>query len=264
MTEEYQKLMEVCISSALAAGDVLTSQYGDPTRNQIKESCRDVATNVDVDAEESAFMVIRKFDSQASILSEEHGFLGNENDREFWIVDALDGTVNYLQQIPLFCVSIASFVAGEVVAGCVYAPMTEELYYGAKGLGAFKNKSKLSVQNARSDSSLFAVAFSGKNFDPTRRVAEFEAFMRVNDSSRGCLRTGSAALNLAFLAENRFNGCWGKANKVWDVAAGLLLAEESGAIVQRMSSPDNPELLSYIAAPEGNFEFLKNYTSNIF
>jgi hypothetical protein len=76
------------------------------------------------------------------------------------------------------------------------------------------------------------MAFSGKNYEATKRVDEFLLFGKINDSSRGCLRTGSAAMNLAYLAEGKFGGCLGKANKIWDVAAGLLLAKLAGSNVQ--------------------------------
>ena len=101
------------------------------------------------------------------------------------------------------------------------------------------------------------MSFSGKNYEPSGRQEEFLLFGRINDMSRGCLRTGSAALNLAYLAEGRFNGCWGKANKEWDISAGLLIAKLAGATVLTAECGLEQHLLHYLAAPPQNFIWLK-------
>ena len=90
------------------------------------------------------------------------------------------------------------------------------------------------------------MAFSGKSHDPVKRSEEFKIFGEINDSSRGCLRTGSAALNLAFLSEGSFGGCWGKANKYWDIAAGLLIAELAGNTLKSKLISKEKQLYNYL------------------
>lgn len=258
MNSNVETLMEVAISSAMKAGRELLDRYGDQLATVSKESLRDVVSEADYAAEDCAIETVRSYFPDARIFSEEKGNTGNSDAKDYWIIDALDGSVNYVHQIPLFAVSIAYFRAEEIQASSIYVPLADDIYYAAKGLGAFKNKNVLRIQDVPLAQSLFAASFSGRSFDPHLRDQEFMAFGRVNDASCGCLRTGSAALNLAFLAEGRLNGCWGKANKRWDIAAGLLLAKEAGAQVETIPASDDGERLNFIAAPLPNFNFLSD------
>ncbi|MBL8429929.1 MAG: hypothetical protein JNJ95_08595 [Dechloromonas sp.] len=259
-----EKLLEVAISAAVRAGACLMESYLQVIPVTRKESSRDVATPVDQTAEREVFALLRAYDDDISILSEEHGFQGRDNGRGHWVVDALDGTVNYLHQVPFFSVSVAYVFEGVTQVGVVYAPLVDDIYYGARGIGAFKNQRSIASPDSSPRDSLFAATFSGKNYEPHQRQEEFALFSAVNDQSRGCLRTGSAALNLAYLAEGRFNGCWGKANKAWDISAGLLLAELAGADVLVVERDAQRHLLHYLAAPTQNFEWLKGQLTSLF
>jgi myo-inositol-1(or 4)-monophosphatase len=258
------ELLEVAIASAMKAGQQLLDCYDTPLVVSAKESVRDLYSSADKLAEERAISVLRANNPAVSILAEESGFMGPNCGEDYWIVDALDGTVNYLQLVPFFSVSIAYMSKGEALVSAVYAPLVDDMYYAAKGMGAFKNQRKIMTPDRAPDTSLFATSFSGKNYDPENRRDEFIKFGEINDLTRGCLRTGSAALNLAYLAEGRFNGCWGKANKVWDISAGLLLAREAKAIVQEIEIPGSVDKLHYIAAAPQNFEFLNARLASLF
>lgn len=256
--------MEVAISAAIGAGRELIERYGEKISVVQKESIRDIVSEVDYAAENKAIEIVQSHYPDSKIVAEEIGQIGKANAKELWVIDALDGSVNYVHQIPLFSVSVAYFIEGRVQACSIYVPLADDIYYAAEGLGAFKNKQPLNVEDPPLAQSLFAASFSGKNFDPSRRDQEFIAFGRVNDASCGCLRTGSAALNLAFLAEGKFNGCWGKANKHWDIAAGLLLAKEAGACVETSAACDDGGRLNYIAASASNFRFLSDNVRDCF
>jgi myo-inositol-1(or 4)-monophosphatase len=257
-------LLELAIKSAIAAGNELIEHYDNNLRTETKESFRDIYSEADQAAEDCALKIIREYDPKVSILSEERGHTGELNSDDYWIVDALDGSVNYVHHIPLFCVSIAYISKGEATVSAIYVPLVDDLYYAAKGHGAFKNQQLIRTPEKSPADSLFAASFSGKSFDPSKRQIEFTTFGEVNDTTRGCLRTGSAALNLAYLAEGRFNGCWGKANKAWDIAGGLLIASESGAQVFSEPAGGNTSLLNYVAAPKENFHFLQRHTEKCF
>jgi|UPI0004B26E0B myo-inositol-1(or 4)-monophosphatase len=258
------ELLEVAIAAAMKAGQQLLDCYDTPLVVSAKESVRDLYSSADKLAEERAISVLRGNNSKVSILAEESGFLGPNVGEDYWIVDALDGTVNYLQHVPFFSVSIAYMSKGETLVSAVYAPLVDDMYYAAKGMGAFKNQRKITTPDRAPEESLFATSFSGKSYDPVNRKNEFIKFGEINDLTRGCLRTGSAALNLAYLAEGRFNGCWGKANKVWDISAGLLLAREAKATVQEIVIPGSIDKLHYLAAAPQNFEFLKSRLMPLF
>jgi myo-inositol-1(or 4)-monophosphatase len=264
MNNNLPDLMEVAISAAMGAGRELLDRYGEQFTTLSKESVRDIVSDADIAAENTAIEIVRSHYPNARILSEEKGQTGDSQADDYWIIDALDGSVNYVHQVPLFSVSIAYFREGEVQASSIYVPLADDIYYAAKGLGAFKNKHGLRIQDLPLSQSLFAASFSGKNFDPDRRDQEFLAFGRINDASCGCLRTGSAALNLAFLAEGKLNGCWGKANKHWDIAAGLLLAQEAGAQVQTSAVSQGGDRMNYIAASNSNFYFLSDHVRSLF
>ena len=257
------KSLEVAIKAAMAAGNILKENYKENISSNVKESNRDVVTEIDKVAEANVLEILKTFDSSISIISEEHGDTKGSSDL-CWVVDALDGTVNYLHQVPFFCVSIALIKNNNPLIGVIYSPLFDEIYYGAENIGVFKNQKAIKVPDKSPSDSLFTVSFSGKNYDPQRRNEEFVLFAEVNDLTRGCLRTGSAALNLAYLAEGKFGGCWGKANKLWDISAGLIIAKLAGAKIYTQEVDSKKHLTNYIAAPNQNYEFLKEKASKIF
>lgn len=258
MNKNLATPMEVAISAAIGAGSELLNRFGERLSVTSKDSLRDLVSDADLAAESRAIEIVHRHFPNARVLSEEKGETGDKHAQDYWIIDALDGTVNYIHKVPLFSVSVAYFKDGRVQAGSIYIPLADDVYYAERGRGAFKNKHALKVHDLPLEESLFAASFSGRNFSPNLRHLEFIAFGKVNDASCGCLRTGSAALNLAFLAEGRLNGCWGKAAKHWDIAAGLLLAEEAGARVDATFATYDGKSVNYIAAPVSNFSFLTN------
>ena len=247
-------IVEAAIKASVSAGTVLTSYYNEKTQVSSKESSRDIVAEVDNLAENAIIDILLKYDDSISIITEEQGNIYKKSKNKFWLIDALDGTVNYIHHVPFFSVSVAYIENDKIRAGAIYSPMFDDIYYAAKSIGAFKNSKAIKLDEASYKESLFAVTFSGKNYDPKRRKDEFILFSTINDRSRGCLRTGSAALNLAYLAEGRFNGCWGKANKYWDIAAGLLIAELAGAKVVKKYLDKENKLCSYVASSQSIFD----------
>jgi myo-inositol-1(or 4)-monophosphatase len=255
----YTKKLEIAIRAAVAAGNNL-SKVADiaPSLNRVKkESFRDIATQADLFAEKETIMTIRQYDN-SPILSEEVGAIGDlDGKKDFWVIDPLDGTVNYTNHIPLYATSIAYLAKGIPVVGVIYNPSQNELFYGARGIGVFKNNTRISINDRLPENSLFAMAFSGKKHDTKNRNREFKVFKDVNDKTMGCLRTGSAALNLAYLAEGRLGGCLGKFNKIWDVSAGFIIAELAGASIDFKIDSKEKFLVSYTAAVPLSENFLK-------
>ncbi len=248
--------LEIAINAAVTAGNALLQHYGTGLHPQQKESLRDLVTEVDTLSEQEIINIIREKDPIHGILTEEQGFIGPKTD-DYWVVDALDGTINFIHEIPLFCVSIAFIQNKKPIVGAIYNPLSEELYYGATGIGCFKNQISLKRNDCPLSQSLLAQAFSGKAYDPQNRLKEFETFGRLNDLSQGCLRTGSAAMNLAYVADGKLGGCFGKANKFWDIAAGLLFAELAGATISYTLVDTEKHLIDYIAAAPTCYQELK-------
>jgi myo-inositol-1(or 4)-monophosphatase len=248
--------LEVAMSAAVEAGKLLIDRYHDNLSVVRKESLRDVVTDVDKLAEQRIVEIVRESTGGEAMVTEESGDLDGGTEDGFWVVDALDGTVNYVNRIPFFAVSVAFIEGGRPTVGVVYNPMQSDLYYGADGLGVFKNQAPLVNQDSPPEESLLAAAFSGKSHEPDARVEEFRLFGEINDATRGCLRTGSAAMNLALVAEGRLGGCWGKANKLWDIAAGLLLARLAGARVRAVEVDPDRRLVSYLATTPSTWDFV--------
>jgi myo-inositol-1(or 4)-monophosphatase len=250
--------LEVAMAAAVAAGNELIGWDAGFSNFSVKESLRDIVTDVDINAETRVIDILQKRDPGCQILTEEQGFILEGEQEDYWVVDALDGTVNFVNRIPFYCSSIAYMEKGKPIIGAIYNPILGNLYYGAEGIGVFCNEARIKIKNSKPEESLFSVTFSGKDYDPKNREKEFLMFEKINETSRGCLRTGSAAINLSYVAEGRFAGCWGKANYLWDVAAGLLFAQIAGANVEYRYLDSEKFLISYIVAVPSAWEYMRS------
>jgi myo-inositol-1(or 4)-monophosphatase len=223
--------LTVAIRAAHRAGRTLTRFYGRLDRVERKDaSFREVISEVDTLAERDVVDTLREEFPRSAISSEEAGLLGDAGSDVVWVVDPIDGTVNYVNGIPSCGVSVACLLHGRLYAGVVHNPFTREFYYAQRGLGVWLNEVHIGVSRAGSlGESLLACAFSSRSTPGRER--EYAAFGVLNDGSRGCLRSGSAAMNLAWVACGKLSGTWGRNLKLWDVAAGLLLVHEAGGLV---------------------------------
>ncbi len=167
-------------------------------------------------------------------------FVGEENDQPFdsqsdfcWVVDPLDGTTNYVHQLPHYAVSIALVQRGNPVAAVVFDPVHDECFSARLGQGAWLNGQRLRVSGtADLTQALVAASFSAKVQPGSPEIAQFLSALLHCQAVR---RTGSAALNLAYVAAGRFDAFWALSTKAWDVAAGVLLVSEAGGTVSHFS-----------------------------
>jgi myo-inositol-1(or 4)-monophosphatase len=156
-----------------------------------------------------------------------------------WIVDPLDGTTNYVHDCPLYTVSIGLQVAGELVVGVVFDPSRQELFRAARGLGAWLGDQRLRTSRAeRLEEALLATGFP-PDLRGQERTLDWWRYFSLR--ARSLRRTGSTALNLAWVAAGRFDGYWAFDNHVWDVAGGTVLVREAGGLVSNVDgSPYDP------------------------
>jgi myo-inositol-1(or 4)-monophosphatase len=225
MKESFFSYTTVAINAALKAGQILKKGFQSSFSIFHKEGVHNLVTEYDLLAEKSILKDIFDTFPNHSILSEEKGLINNASDYE-WIIDPLDGTTSFAHSIPFFSVSIALAIRGEVVSGVVYQPISNELFIGQKGYGAFLNGSKLSVSTTNQMKDAFlAVGFPyDLDKNPHGAIEKFTSILRRGIAVR---RLGSAALDLAYVAAGRFDGFFEAHLKPWDCAAGILLIEES-------------------------------------
>jgi myo-inositol-1(or 4)-monophosphatase len=146
-----------------------------------------------------------------------------------WVVDPLDGTANYVHDVPAYCVSIGLVVEGKCVVGVIYDPRMNELFAAAQGRGAFLNGRPIRVSAAATIAdSLLSTGFPA-NYD--KQLRNLDAWQRLTGHAQGLRRTGSTAINLAYVAAGRFDGYWAYDNYPWDVVGGACLVAEAGGTI---------------------------------
>ena len=243
-------LINVMIRSADRAARRLKRDFGEVTNLQVsRKGPADFVSTADLKAEQILREELQRARPDYGFLMEESGSVaprGEEARR--WIVDPLDGTTNFLHGLPHFAISIALAEGEEVVAGVVYDPIKDEMFFAEKGAGAYLNDRRLRVSGRRElAEALFAtgIPFKGAG-EPDRFQAELVGFMR---ETAGVRRWGTASLDLAYVAAGRYEGFWERGLSPWDVAAGQLLVREAGGYVTAIDgSPFQLEGRSLLAA----------------
>lgn len=220
--------MQTAVDAALKGGEVLLSRFGAPNNKRFKDVIN-LVTEADILSEEAVVDLIRSRYPDHQIMAEEGVANGGESNHK-WIIDPLDGTTNFAHGYPVFSVSIALEVKGEVVAGVVYNPILKELFRAEKGEGAYLNDKKLKVSSTeRLIDSLLSTGFPYERMKGGRTNLEY--FSRAIMNCQEIRRDGSAALDLCYVATGRFDGFWELMLKPWDVAAGMLILMEAGGKV---------------------------------
>ena len=221
------RYLEVAIEATETSGHILVNYFEKlHDFKQKNKNIRDLVTEVDILSENNIKEKIKKAFPQHTIIGEETKAEKHSSDFT-WYIDPLDGTVNYSQGIPICAVSVAVENKNKVIAGAIYNPFSGELFYASIDDGAYLNGRKISVsKKKKTRDGIYDAAFSAVSSEKKKK--EYEIFGRLNDSSRGVLRIGSAAIALAYLSCGRIDGFWSKNLFPWDLAAGTLLVEEAG------------------------------------
>ena len=226
--------LEVCEAAARRAGTILREMLGHITVRH-KKNPFDLLTEADLAAQKAIEEIVLGAFPEHQFIGEE-GCSGGESEYR-WIVDPLDGTTNFVHGVPLFATSIALAKGDELLCGVVYNPIMEEFYSAERGHGTLLNGKRIQTSSVKTPGeSLVAVGFPTKT---TPDSPDLVAFLKAVSVTQAIRRTGSIALNLAFVASGRFDVMWGFAPHPWDVAAGALLVCEAGGVV---THPDGTAL----------------------
>jgi len=233
-----ENFLSLSILAAERGGETLINYFEkiEKTTKIKNKNLRDLVSEVDLLSENEIIKTLKTKYKNHNFLAEERRFENNNSDYT-WIIDPLDGTVNYIKGLKFCAISIALRFKSEVILGVVFNPFLKELFYASKNNGAFLNGNKIFVSNTINlKDSLFISAFSS-DIDALKKKKEYENFGKINNQSLGALRIGSAALALAYVAKGSIDGFWGRNLQTWDVEAGICLVNEAkGKIYQNKLS----------------------------
>ncbi len=224
--------LEFAIQLAFESGRI-QKKYFQKTLSIMHKGEINLVTNVDLECQGRILELLGKAFPDDEVISEEKANT-YETGKNRWIVDPLDGTTNYAHGYPFFCTSIAYEVDGEIIAGVVYNPIMDELFFARKGEGSFFNGEKMGVSTVKEIGQ--ALLVTGFPYDiatnPNNNLNHWARFIMRAQALR---RDGSAGLNLSYVAAGRFDGFWEVRLSPWDMAAGLLIVREAGGIVTSLS-----------------------------
>jgi myo-inositol-1(or 4)-monophosphatase len=237
---------QTLINATYAGAEILKKYFQGTFTVSNKEGMNNLVTQADHEAEDVIIETIKKDCPEHCVLSEEVGEIVMDSNYK-WIIDPIDGTVNFANGIPICCVSIGLEHEGKMIMGAVYAPFLNEFYFAERGAGAYLNDKRINVSKKdKVIESCLVTGFPYSYLDtPNGPLQVFEKFIRKGIPVR---RLGSAAIDLCWVAAGRFDGFYEHKLQAWDSAAGFLLVEEAGGKVTDFTgayySPFQPHILA--------------------
>ncbi len=212
--------LNVMIKASEKASKILIKDFGEIEKLQVsKKGPKDFVTNSDLKTEKIIIDELKKARPNYSILSEEEGVVNNKDKNNTWIIDPIDGTINYLHGVPHFAISIALKSYDQIIAGLIYDPIKDEMFYAEKNNGTYLNNQRIKVsKRSKIEDCLFVV---GNKID--------------HDNELNVRKSGCAALDMAYVAAGRYDGYFQKNLNLWDVAAGIIIVKEAGGILNEIN-----------------------------
>ncbi len=239
--------LNIMIKASEKASKRLIRDFGEIEKLQVsKKGPADFVTNADINTEKVIIDELKKAKPNYTILSEENGLENNKDKENMWIIDPIDGTINFLHGIPHFAISIALMSKKEIVSGIIYDPIKDELFYAEKNSGAFLNNQRIRVSKKNNLNECLFAAGSKIEIEP-----------EINYRNSGC-----AALDMAYVANGRYDGYFQKSLNLWDIAAGIILINEAGGIIDNIDLSNkknikviasNPDIHEKFKQKVGNF-----------
>ncbi len=233
--------LNIMIKASEKASKILIRDFGELEKLQVsKKGPKDFVTNADIKAEKIIIEELKKARPNYSIISEENGIEKNKDKSNTWIIDPIDGTINFLHGIPHFAISIALQFNNEIICGLIFDPIKNELFYAEKNKGAFFNNQRIRVSKKNNiDECLFA---SGKI---------------KNEPDVIYRRSGCAALDMAYVASGRYDGYFQNNLNLWDIAAGIILIKEAGGIINDIDLTNIRNIKVLASSNEINTKFIE-------
>ena len=215
--------LNLMIKACEKASKVIIRDFGEIENLQVsKKGPKDFVTKTDKRVEKILINELEKSKKNYSFITEETGKILNQNKDIFWLIDPIDGTINFLHGIPHFAISVALQIKGEIVIGLIFDPIKNEIFYAEKNNGSYLNNNRIRVsKKSNMDECLFA-----SNNEGVKSI-----YPNLNTRNTGC-----AALDLAYVGCGRFDGYFHNNINIWDIAAGKIIIEEAGGEVNEINN----------------------------
>ena len=212
----------------------------------------DFVSSADKRTEKIIIEELQKAHPDYGIITEESGVINKLNTKNRWIIDPIDGTMNFLNGIPQFCISVGYEEEGEIKCGVIFDPIKNEMFCAEKGNGAYLNNSRIRVSNIKKlEDSLLVTG--GPNHTSKIKDEIFSEFVEISKNVYSPIRKfGSAALDIAYVACGRFDGYWQREINYWDIAAGIIILKEAGGFVDFFDADNKVPLKMNILASNSN------------
>ena len=234
--------LNIMIKACEKASKILIRDFGEIENLQVsKKGPNDFVTNSDLKTEKIIIEELKKAKPNYSIISEENGIEINKDIKNTWIIDPIDGTVNFLHGVPHFAISIALKSNNEIISGLIFDPIKNEMFYAEKNNGAFFNNHRIRVsKKSELNNCLFVTG---------ERV--------TNNIDLIYRKSGCASLDMAYVASGRYDGYFQNNLNLWDVAAGIVLVKEAGGIINHIDLSDNTNIKIIASSADINSKLLE-------
>ena len=217
--------------ACLKASRSLIRDFGEIENLQVATKAPgDFVTSADKRTEKILINELQKAHPDYGIVTEESGIINKDNNKNRWIIDPIDGTLNFLNSVPQFAISVAYEENGEILCGVIFNPITNEMFCAEKGNGAYLNNSRIRVSKKKKVQDSLLVTGGPKQTSNIKKKI-FSEYIKISNHSSNVRKFGSAALDMAYVACGRFDGYWQREINLWDVAAGIVIVKEAGGFV---------------------------------
>ena len=211
----------------------------------------DFVTSADKRTEKILINELQKAHPEYGIVTEETGVINKSNFKNRWIIDPIDGTMNFLNGVPQFAISVGYEEEGEIIAGVIFNPITNEMFCAEKGNGSYLNNSRIRVSSKRKIKDALLVTGGPKGSSKIKDKI-FSEYINVSKNVSNVRKFGSAALDMAYVACGRFDGYWQRELNYWDIAAGIIILKEAGGFVDFFEVDTSLPLKKNVLATNSN------------
>ena len=252
--------INLIIKACMKASRSLIRDFGEIENLQVStKGPGDFVTSADKRTEKILIDELQKAHPDYGIVTEESGVINKSNLKNRWIIDPIDGTMNFLNGIPQFAISVGYEEEGEVKSGVIFNPIMNEMFCAEKGNGAFLNNSRIRVSNKKNIKDALLVTGGPKGVSKIKDKI-FSEYINVSQNVSNVRKFGSAALDIAYVACGRFDGYWQREINYWDIAAGVILVKESGGFIESINGDNfDNDRVDIIASNSKIHKELKNF-----